>query len=168
MFFSEFYIEEPKGFWIEKQFLANYTFSDIIRYPSLTFNFTGPEGLFNNTYWSLPVEFQYYIIFPIIVLSLEYTGILGPIIIGGAHLLPKHGLIKLEHATVFNLAFSFCGGIIIGHIYKNNSFRISYLAGTLLFLILITLTSLIVNNYIKLPNIPFYLITGTGTASSPL
>ena len=151
--FSAFYIE-PQNHWIEKQFLNQYTISDVFRYLSFTFNITGPGGLFNNAYWSLPVEFQYYIIFPVIVASLRF-GALGPVFIGILlYLLPKLGIFDFDRNTVFTLAFSFCGGVLVGYVYKRIDFRMHCYMGILVLTILVSVASAIANSYFILPDAP--------------
>jgi len=151
--FSVWYIE-PQGHWIEKQFLAQYSINDVLSYLALTFNLTGPAGVFNNAYWSLPIEFQYYIIFPIIVASLKF-GVIGPVVLGLAlYLLPELDFLNLYDDTVFRLAFSFCGGVLAGYIYKKYSFRIKPLLGLSLFFLLMSFSSAISQSYIILPDIP--------------
>lgn len=153
--FSTFYLQS-QGHWIEKQFLASYTVADIVNYLSLTFNISGPSGLFNNAYWSLPVEFQYYLIFPVIIILMRYVGLFGPILIGSSlFLMPKLGLFIMDDESIFTLSLSFCGGVIVGYIYQNFSFHINTLLGLCLLLALFTLASSITNSYITLPDIPF-------------
>jgi peptidoglycan/LPS O-acetylase OafA/YrhL len=115
---------------------------------------TGPSGLFNNAYWSLPVEFQYYIIFPILVVSLKAKGIIGPIVISLAlYLPPKLGIFEFHKFAVFYLAFSFCGGIIVGWFYKTSRVKISaYLCFPILMIILIIVSS-ITNDIVVFPDI---------------
>ena len=70
---------DPTGHWIEKQFMASFNLSDFISYITLTSNLFGERGLFNNAYWSLPVEFQYYLLFPLAILLTRHLGTIGPI-----------------------------------------------------------------------------------------
>jgi len=151
--FSVLYIE-AQGHWVEKQFLSQYSIYDLFSYLSFTFNITGPGGLFNNAYWSLPVEFQYYIIFPIIVASLRY-GVFGPIILGvSLYLLPKLDFFYFDNNIVFTLAFSFCGGVLVGYIYKKTEFRIKSFVGVVILAVLVSLAVAIARSYIVLPDIP--------------
>jgi len=151
--FSTWYVE-PQGHWVEKQFLLQYSIYDVFSYLAFTFNLTGPSGLFNNAYWSLPVEFQYYIIFPIIVASLKF-GVVGPVSLGLAlYILPKFGFYDFDNKVVFTLAFSFCGGVLVGYIYKKSLFRINSLLGLSLFFFLVCLSSAISQSYITLPDFP--------------
>ncbi len=151
--FAAWYVE-PQGHWIEKQFLLQYSIDDVFSYLTFTFNLTGPDGLFNNAYWSLPVEFQYYILFPIIVASLKF-GVLGPVSLGSAlYLLPTLGFYSVDNNTVFTLAFSFCGGVLVGYIYQKSLFRINSLLGFSLFFSLVCVSSAIGQSYIVLPDVP--------------
>lgn len=111
--------------WLGSQFVSSYTTNDIINYLLLIFNFTGPAGLFNNAFWSLPVEFQYYLALPILVVLLQKLGplaLLVTVIIG--HLLYKADFNQIDSTLVFRLFFTFALGILAGHIYKKCLFRI--------------------------------------------
>jgi peptidoglycan/LPS O-acetylase OafA/YrhL len=155
--FSTFYTE-LHGFWIEKQFVTPYSLNDIIQYLFLSQNINGTGGLFNNAYWSLPVEFQYYFIFPLLIISLKYMKFIGPLLVGLAlYLIYKFNISHFSQTTVFMLGFSFCGGVTIGYIYsqllsKGRMFTLRF-ATTLLLLSFIT-ASLIANNIIKRPDYP--------------
>jgi len=152
--FAHFY-GNSQGFWVEKQFLSSYSISDVLSYISLISNFTGPDELFNNAFWSLPVEFQYYLIFPLIILSLKYVGVIGPVVIGLLiYLLPKLGLFESNDNSLFMLAFSFCGGVIIGYLYKRSSFRFNLKLSMALLVGLLIIVSAITNSYIRLPDFP--------------
>lgn len=155
--FSMFY-PELQEFWIEKQFITPYSINDIIQYLLLCQNIVGTGGLFNNAYWSLPVEFQYYLIFPLLIVSLKYMKALGPLFIGLIlYLVYKFNLSHFNQTTVFMLGFSFCGGVTLGYIYNcllsNEKMLILKLPTTILVLSFIT-ASLITNNIIKLPDYP--------------
>ncbi len=148
------YYGEPQGHWVEQQLLLPYSIYDVFSYLTFTFNVTGPEGLFNNAYWSLPVEFQYYLIFPIIIASLKF-GVIGPIILSIAlYFFPKFGLYQFDSNTVFTLAFSFCGGVLVGYIYKKHLFHINTFSGLFLFFSLMCTASAISQSYITLPDFP--------------
>ena len=152
--FSSWYIE-PEGHWIEDQYLMSYSTFDLFSYLTLTFNIAGPEGLFNNAYWSLPVEFQYYLLFPAIIFSLKYVGIAGPLLLGiGLFLIPKLGIADFDENRVFTLAFSFCGGVLVGYFYKISHFRLHSIVGIISLSALALFASAISNAYIALPNVP--------------
>lgn len=155
--FSMFYTE-LQGFWIEKQFVTQYTSKDVIQYLFLYQNIIGSSGLFNNAYWSLPVEFQYYIIFPLLIMSLKYMKLLGPLAIGLAlYLVYKFELSYFNETKVFMLGFSFCGGVAIGYIYTyllSQKGNISLRFSTTLLILSFIAASLITNNLIKLPDYP--------------
>ncbi len=160
LIFSAWYVE-PQGHWIEKQFLLQYSIHDVFLYLTFVFNFTGPDELFNIAYWSLPVEFQYYIIFPIIVASLKF-GVLGPVALSVAlYFIPKLGFFDFDNDIVFTVAFVFCGGVLAGYIYKKSSFRLNSLVGLPLFFSLVCLASALSQSYIAIPDIP--VISGIWT-----
>ena len=119
--FEHFYLDQKQGLWIEIHANSSYSIVDIIAYLGLVFNITGPPGLFNVVYWSLPVEFQYYILFPLILLSLRWISYLGPIVIGGViYLSFSLGLGRyIQNEWTLMMAYTFCGGVLIGYLYKN-------------------------------------------------
>jgi len=155
--FSAFYTE-LQGFWIEKQFVTPYSLNDIIQYLFLFQNVIGTGGLFNNAYWSLPVEFQYYLIFPLLIVSIKYMKFLGPLVFGLLlYLIYKFNISHFSQTTVFMLGFSFCGGVTIGYIYKQlisngKTFKLNF--STILLLLSFIAASLISNGVIKLPDYP--------------
>lgn len=90
------------------QFLNDdYSVSEILSYIFLTFNISGPRGLINGAYWSLPVEFQYYLLLPLLVILIRQVGFIGPIIISIAlYLVFSYQLINLNRYEVLNLAYT--------------------------------------------------------------
>lgn len=152
--FSTYY-GEAQQFWIERQFLLPYSITDVLSYLSFTFNISGPEELFNNAYWSLPVEFQYYLIFPIIIYSLIYLGFMGPLLISAIlYALPRLGFINFNDNLFFILSFSFCGGVLVGYIYKKYNFLIKPRTGFFILILLVLFIFRVNDSYLILSNIP--------------
>jgi len=79
--FQYFYLSEPRGLWIEFLADSDFSFINVLQYLSLTSNLTGPDNIMNVAYWSLPVEFQFYIIFPVLIAAILFTRALGLIFI---------------------------------------------------------------------------------------
>jgi len=166
--FAESYIE-PKGLWVEKQFLAPFSGMDVIKYLGLVFNLTGPSGLFNNAYWSLPVEFQYYLIFPVLVAAIRLVGWIGPTVIAlGLYFFPRLGIIDIASNQVFTLSLSFCGGVVVGYLYHKISWRAGWLVGAGGVVLGLVAVSGVSNQYITIPDVPmisnlwnFYAIVAT-------
>lgn len=157
--FKEYY-GTANGNWIEQQFLHTPNPADFFSYLTLTFNISGQSGLFNNAYWSLPVEFQYYLLFPVIVLMIPKLKSFSPILMGVAlYVVFKLDFGIFSDRKVFMLGFTFCGGVFLGYIYRNYEFRINKFLGTLLFFLLFTAASIISNKFIEIPDLP--LISNT-------
>jgi len=132
---------------------------EMLSYVFLTFNVTGPSGLINGAYWSLPVEFQYYLLLPLMVMLTRFVGFTGPIIIGTAlYLVFAYQLIDLDRYEVLNLAYTFCGGVLLGCLHERYpAFRIPKYWGALLLLACFATVSSIYNGFITLsPDIPWF------------
>lgn len=146
----------PEGHWIEEQFLSTYGPLDLLSYIFLTFNITGPSGLFNNAYWSLPVEFQYYVIFPVLIIALRTFGPFGPICIGIAtYAFSKIGLPFVDSLLVARLCFVFCGGVVLGSLFERWRLRIPASVAIVSLAICITSASLATNAKSLIDSLPF-------------
>jgi peptidoglycan/LPS O-acetylase OafA/YrhL len=112
--------------WLGSQFLNRYTLTDVINYLLLIFNFTGPTGLFNNAFWSLPLEFQYYLTLPLLmVLLLRFGPIALFAMVVFGHLLYKADFSAIHSPLVFRLFFTFCLGVYCGYLYQQTNFRLA-------------------------------------------
>ncbi len=149
------YYGEGTGNWVEQQFLQLPSTVDFVSYLTLSFNVSGHIGLFNNAYWSLPVEFQYYLLFPVIILLLPRLKLLSPVIIGVAlYLMFKIDLGLFNDRRVLMLGFTFCGGVLLGYLYRLNELRLNPYLGTCLFIFFFASASAVTNQFIDIPNIP--------------
>lgn len=151
--FSEFY-GLHQGLWIEKQFVAPISWESLLAYLTLVFNFTGPPGLINNAYWSLPIEFQYYLIFPIIVFSAR-LGFVGPLLVWLLlYCAPK--IFPIPNSQLFSMSLSFCGGVTVGFLYlKFPQYKVSHWIGVFLMGLCISSASVFGNHWLELPDLPF-------------
>ncbi|MCF6235352.1 MAG: acyltransferase [Gammaproteobacteria bacterium] len=157
--FQYFYLSEPRGLWIEFLADSDFSFINVLQYLSLTSNLTGPDNIMNVAYWSLPVEFQFYIIFPVLIAAILFTRALGLIFIAIAlYFIGSLQLIEIDRYEVFTLAFTFCGGILIGYLYteKKVNIQMSMRWGIILLILLFTLAAAVKNNYFHLPKHIFY------------
>jgi len=157
--FKIFYIGD-KAFKIA-DFLKSYNLTNIFQYLSLSFNVTGPSGLFNTVYWTLPVEFQYYMLLPFALLGMrgKLSGIIIPCVFGGFLYLCyiyAYRLPVIERYEFFSMGFSFFGGVLVAFIFKIYKPQLPISFCVACFAIFVLLTSLLANNYIFIPNnIPF-------------
>jgi peptidoglycan/LPS O-acetylase OafA/YrhL len=153
----EYYYINPQGYWIEPQFLSSYSLNDLLSYITLTFNFTGNSGLFNNAFWSLPIEFQYYLFFPLMVLLLHKFGPLSLLFFAvSIYFVPRLGVFPEDANNFFTLAYSFIGGVWIGWFYQQvPHFKIKMYIGLLLLSLVFFGVSLVQNNVVALPDYMF-------------
>jgi peptidoglycan/LPS O-acetylase OafA/YrhL len=142
---------EPLGHWIEAQFFTTASLLDLTKYLGLIFNITGPAELYNNAFWSLPVEFQYYLMFPLFLLSMRALSIFGPMLIAGSmFFLGRSGILPLDSNLVLVLGFTFAAGMALGHVYTRWSFRLNRALALLLVIVITALASLMSNDIVPI------------------
>jgi len=158
--FQKLYTGDNKVLGIT-EFLKSYQRADIFKYLSFSFNFTGPSGLFNTVYWTLPVEFQYYLLLPLAFFGMrgKWLGIVVPICFGfGLFILGKYLnqlSLVIDRYEFFSMGFSFFGGVLVAFIFKTYKPQLPISFGIACFAVLILLASLLSNNYIFAPDLLF-------------
>lgn len=156
--FSAFYTGN-KDYWIA-QFLTPYTPVDVLRYLLLASDYTGPENAFNGAYWSLPIEFRYYLLLPIVLVLMQrkVIGISASLlIIGLLYAVFQHpALIAMNRYEFFQLGFTFFGGVVIAALCGEVRWRMPFSLGLILFLGCVALVSAIRLDYMLLPREMFF------------
>jgi peptidoglycan/LPS O-acetylase OafA/YrhL len=79
-------------------------------YLSFSFNLFGHMDYFNNAYWSLPVEFQFYLLFPAFVVLLRIHPL--ALLLTAISLFAVNSVLKI-HFLTFELAWQFVAGIAV-------------------------------------------------------
>ncbi len=141
----------PQGHWVEKQFLADFDLIQLLQYFTLTFNFRMESAIFNNAFWSLPVEFQFYLLFPLLLAlhrRLQVVSIIA--VCGVAYVLSL--LLKLEEFHTLEMVWQFGGGMLCGHLFLRKPVNIDWRYGLLL-LFALHLVACIVQ-YLPAPQFP--------------
>ena len=138
--------------WFATQFIKPYSIYDVLSYLSFTFNLTGPSSLFNNAFWSLPVEFQYYLILPILIVFIRKHGGLSVIgFIIASHIIYKLNFDFIHSNLVFRLFFTFSCGVYIGYLFKRVRINIpsffTYFVTLALLVSLLFLNSEVISKY---------------------
>lgn len=155
--FRHFYTAD-KSFWIA-QFLNEYSLQNVFQYLSLTFNIYGPRNLFIGPYWSLPVEFQYYLLLPfaLLLMKIRNFGFLSPLLFSAVlYFLFREPVFQWDRDEVFQMGFTFFGGVFLANYHRSKSFRIPFWASITLFLAIILFIGLVRTTIISIPNeIPF-------------
>jgi len=154
-----FFYTSNREVWIA-QFLNEYTFSDVLRYLSLTFNITGPKDLFIGPYWSLPIEFQYYLLLPfsLLLMKIKGFGVLSPLLFGGVlYFCYREKLFDVESQLVFKMGFVFFGGVLLAKYYQLVERRIPFILSVFVFSLLVLLAGLVKIDAIVVPSyIPLF------------
>jgi peptidoglycan/LPS O-acetylase OafA/YrhL len=156
-FFRHFYHSNPE-FWIA-QFLKEYKISDVFIYLTLTFNLTGPEALFIGPYWSLPVEFQYYLLLPfaLFLAKTKRLSFLSPLIFGSVlYMLYSKQIFSVDRTEVFKMGFVFFGGVLIAQYYQKIPFKLTFSMSAIAFALIILFAGTIRTKILVVPeSIPF-------------
>lgn len=118
--FSALYTE-PRGLWIE-YFYKPYTLTDIFQHLTMVHDLIGNPYSINPVYWTLSVEFRYYLMFPLALLALQINKPIYVILLSAAItsmvLLPGFNP-SIPHA--FWLTSSFFGGILVAYFCRNSN-----------------------------------------------
>jgi len=126
---------------------------------TLTFNFTGTSGLFISPYWSLPVEFQYYLLLPFVILMMKFiwSGFLSPILVSVIlYAFYKFNVISIDRTEVFQLGFVFFGGVLVARCHQVVSFKMPALLTLFFFVLMSLFLGMIKNDILTIPgSIPF-------------
>jgi peptidoglycan/LPS O-acetylase OafA/YrhL len=148
-----------KSFWIA-HFLKDYSALNIFQYLTLTFNITGPRDLFASPYWSLPVEFQYYLILPfaIILMTSGIRRLIVPIAFGTAlYFAYKNFSMHADRTEIFQLGYTFFGGVFLANYYQQSKFQFSAAFAISIFVLLVSALGLIENSILIIPPDTFFI-----------
>ncbi len=157
--FAAFYTGD-KSLWIA-QFLNPYSSVDVLRYLLLVFDFTGPQEVFNNAYWSLPIEFRYYLLLPLalVLMRRKLAGIAMCVLLA-ALLYAVHAnpaWIALDRYEFFQLGYTFFAGVVIAALSEQLRARMPFRVGLLLFSACIVLAAAIRLDHLVVPkDMPFF------------
>ncbi len=117
--FDLYYVDHHSGSSWLAEALRPGTLTMLVRYLSLAFNITGPDNYFNSVYWSIPVEFQFYVMFPLIIVAMRRSalGLLVPVAIAAIlYYVGKQELVPMARYEVFTMAYAFLGGVLLGEL----------------------------------------------------
>lgn len=145
--------------WISR-FLYDYTLVNVFQYLALIVDVTGPKYLFNASYWSLPIEFHYYLLLPFAILLMRrwMLPLLVPVLFGGLMYLVFHySLIHVALTELFQLGYTFFGGVLIATLRMRILGRLPALLGLGLGALVVVLTGLIAIDRIAVPTDVLFL-----------
>lgn len=124
--FRIYYIAEG-NLWIEL-FLKKYSTLDITQYLLLIFNINGTPDLFNSSYWSLPIEFQYYLLLAptLFLMRFKFLSIITPLCLGSIlYFMYQHNIFNFNDSNILKMGFSFFGGSFLAVIYPHFKLKLN-------------------------------------------
>lgn len=139
--------------WIAN-FLNDYTVANVFQYLSLTFNLTGPDGLFVGPYWSLPVEFQYYLLLPFALFVMRSKGlnIMIPLVFGGGlYYIYQQSYFDVDRYEVFKMGYTFFGGVLLAVLHKKFDLTINIKISAIFFTLILVVVMMVRSNTIVIP-----------------
>jgi peptidoglycan/LPS O-acetylase OafA/YrhL len=103
-----------------RDFAQHPTPNIMLEYLTLTFNFTHHWFYINNAYWSLPVEFQFYLLLPLLIVlarrQVSHVILLSFVLFLADILYPTNAL-------TFQMLWQFSGGVVAAHFFRTLSFH---------------------------------------------
>ncbi len=108
--------------WMQGNFNLPNTIGDFLSYVFLLFDVIGPPGYFVGPYWSLPIEFHYYLLMAptaILMAMLPRWRFVLPVIVGSILVyIGRNELAPITDMTVFNMALPFFLGIALADLHE--------------------------------------------------
>jgi len=110
--------------WIANNFMIPNSLMDFLKYCFLLFDFFKTHHFFIGPYWSLPIEFQYYLLLiPVAIFMGRFKSIniLIPLFLGIVMMIiGTTDLLHIADNRFFLMVLSFLGGVALAEIYMVN------------------------------------------------
>ncbi|EPM3640576.1 acyltransferase family protein [Enterobacter roggenkampii] len=141
---------EPRGIWIDNIALP-YSYVDVFKHLFLLYDLIGNPYIINGAFWSLPVEFRYYLLFPVALFLMRKSGptsvmALALLLACSVYFMPW----KPSMPHFFLLSPSFFGGMLAAYLYERNGKPLKY--SLLIIILSLVLASLVWMFRDDLPN----------------
>jgi peptidoglycan/LPS O-acetylase OafA/YrhL len=153
--FYKAYYTADLNFWVG-QLARDYDLFSVLKCLSLTFNIFGPKTIFIGAYWSLPVEFQYYLLLPLALLLMNKIkspwAFVVPVALGALmYFIYAKKLHGFNDASLFSRAYVFFGGVLAAFMYPYIHRRLPWQASLFVFVFLLLALGLVRHSFVTLP-----------------
>ncbi|MEX8193529.1 acyltransferase family protein [Comamonas guangdongensis] len=147
------------GHWIG-QFVTPYTLRDVLSYLSMSSDIFGPRTIINGAYWSLAIEFRYYLILPavLILMRKKWMGVASCIVLSAVmwDVIHHQDAVPFDRPEFFQLGFTFFLGVAMAALLVDRPRRMRFSHSFLIFVGCVALVSAIRLDYIALPERGFF------------
>ena len=143
------YTNELSSGWVSSQLMVDVSLLDIVFYLAMLGNYIGQYQIINGAYWSLPIEFQYYLIFPLLIIILRIGTIWVIPIVCCLYFIYLNNPFSANDFLFYQLVSSFIGGVCISkYLSKSLNVKLNFYISSVSILLIILCALLVRYDYL--------------------